>query len=76
MSTIGRKLTYDDYVCFPDDGMRHEVIDVAVTDEVDWKNACCVIGHPGDALFRTENPVCLTRALDQELIVLDLTICC
>ncbi len=28
MSTqIRRKLTYQDYVCFPDDGKRHEVID-------------------------------------------------
>ena len=27
MSTTGRKLTYEDYVCFPDDRMRHEIID-------------------------------------------------
>ena len=27
MSTEIRKLTYQDYVCFPDDRMRHEIID-------------------------------------------------
>jgi len=27
MSTGTRKLTYQDYVCFPDDRMRHEIID-------------------------------------------------
>ena len=27
MSTDIHKLTYRDYVCFPDDGMRHEIID-------------------------------------------------
>jgi len=27
MSTGTRKLTYQDYICFPDDRMRHEIID-------------------------------------------------
>jgi Uma2 family endonuclease len=27
MSSAIRKLTYEDYVCFPDDGKRHEIID-------------------------------------------------
>lgn len=26
MATGIRKLTYEDYVCFPDDGKRHEII--------------------------------------------------
>ncbi len=27
MSNTSTKLTYEDYVCFPDDGKRHEIID-------------------------------------------------
>ena len=27
MSSAIRKLRYDDYICFPDDGKRHEIID-------------------------------------------------